>query len=87
LLRELHTTAEEVHKAVEAAIVQRPYDEAAVRDRVRAELEANPILSRSRSPRFRPAGRASFFGDFTDQKQVRALDRERAQNARSPSLP
>lgn len=43
LLRELHTTAEDVHKAVEAAIVQRPYNKAAVRDRVRAELEANPV--------------------------------------------
>jgi hypothetical protein len=44
-LRELHTTAAEVHKAVEevTAIIQRPYDEEAVREQVRAELEANPV--------------------------------------------
>jgi len=44
-LRELTATAAAVHEAANeiTAIVQRPYDEEAVRARVRAELEANPV--------------------------------------------
>ena len=44
-LRELKATAAAVHEAADeiTAIVQRPYDEEAVRARVRAELEANPV--------------------------------------------